>query len=121
MPKSGCKSALHQDAGAAERNRFINLVADFVERADVSVRRARPAVESTEGTNYVADIRVVDIAVDDVGDDVVGVSSLANFVGGRADASDIVRFKQRGAVVRRQARARQEPCLKCFESHSACS
>ena len=93
------QSALHQNAGAAERNRLVNLVADFVDRAHVSVRRARPAIERAERAHDVADVRVVDVAVDDVGDDVVRMSSLANFVGGHADASDIVRFEQRGAIV----------------------
>ena len=95
----GMQSTLHQNAGAAERNRFINLCADFFERADVGVRRTRPAVESTESANYVADVRVVNIAVDYVSDDVVRMSSLPDFVGGDADPGHIMRFEERGAIV----------------------
>src|ERR1700716_2145846 len=101
------QTALHQDASSAERNRFINLVADFVDGADVSVRRTRPPVESTEGANYVADIRVVDIAVDDVSDDVVRMPLLANFVSRDSHTSNIVRLEQRGAIIGSEPVARK--------------
>src|ERR1700730_7216187 len=93
------QSALHQDTGAAERNCFIDFCANLVQSADVSVRCARPSVEGTEGTNNVADIRVIDVAINDVGNNISWVLSLAYLVSGSANAGDIVRFKERGAVL----------------------
>ena len=95
--------ALHQNARAAQRDRLVNLFANFIERAHISVRRAGPAIEGAERADDVADVRVVDVAVDDVGDDVVGMLALANLVRGRADFRDVVRFEQRRAVVCRQS------------------
>src|SRR5437016_3699961 len=73
---------LHQHAGAAERNRLVDLFANLFYRAHVSVGRAWPAIECAEGADDVADVRVVDIAINDVGDDVVRVAAPANFVRG---------------------------------------
>src|SRR5882672_706166 len=94
----GVQSALHQNSGAAEGNRLIDLLADFFQRANVSVRGARPAVERAEGTYDIADIRIVDVAVDYVSDNVVLVSPLANLVSRNADPGNIMRFEQRGAI-----------------------
>src|SRR5882672_321219 len=101
------QAALHQNAGAAECDRFIDLLADFLQCPDISVRRTWPAIESAEGANYIANIRVIDIAVDYVGDDVVRMSLLANFVGGRADPGNVVRFEQGGTIVGGEPRARE--------------
>src|ERR1044072_3198871 len=97
----GMQSTLHQNSGTAKRNRLIDLLADFFECANVSIRRARPAIERTERANHAADAGVINIAVDDVSADVVGVSARANFGGGHADTGDVVRLEQRGAVRRR--------------------
>jgi hypothetical protein len=91
------QSTLHQDPRPAESNRLVNLRADFVERPHISVGCAGPAIESAERTHNVADIRVVDIAVDDVGDYVVWMFPLPDFVGGSANCSDVMRFQQCGA------------------------
>src|SRR5262249_12342335 len=48
------------------------------------------------------DVGVVDVAIDDVGDDVVRMAALANLIGGGADGRDVVRLKQRGAILNRQ-------------------
>ena len=103
----GMQSALHEHASTAQRDGFVDLLADFFKRPDVSVRRAGSSVESTERANYIANVRVVDIAVDDVGDDVIGMSSLANFVCRHADPRDIMRLEQRGAIVSSQPHPRE--------------
>src|SRR3989442_11242316 len=87
------QSALHQDAGAAERNCFIDFRANLVQSANVSVRRAWPPVEGTEGTNNIAYIRVIDVAVNDVGDNVGRMFSFTYLVSGGANAGDLVRLK----------------------------
>ena len=97
------QSALHQNARAAQRNRLVNLRADFIDGADVSIRRTGPAIECAEGADNVADICVVDVAIDDVGDDVVRMAAPANFISRCADPRDVVRFQQRRAVCGRQA------------------
>ena len=71
--------ALHQNAGAAQRDCLVNLCANFVERAHVSVGRARPPVERAESADDIADVRVVDVAIDDVGDDVVAGDGAGEF------------------------------------------
>ena len=62
--------ALHQNARAAEGDRLVDPFADLLDRMDVCVRLARPPVERTERADDVADVRIIDVTVDDVGDDV---------------------------------------------------
>ena len=84
------QSALHQHAGAAERDRLIDLFANGLDGLHVGIRRAWPPIESAERADHIADIRVVDVAIDDVGDDVVGMAALANLVRGGADGGDVI-------------------------------
>ena len=75
---------------------------------NVRVGLARPPVKCTESADDVADVRVVDVAVDDVGDNVGGIFSHADLVRGEADADKIVRFEkalQSSAFNRSPARA----------------
>src|SRR6266511_2233227 len=97
--------ALHQHACAAECDCFVDLFADLVDGANVSVRRTRPAIKSAEGADYVTDICVIDIAIDDVCDHIVSMSALTNFVSGGTDPRNIVRFEQRGAIIRGEPHA----------------
>jgi len=70
------QSALHQNAGAAEGYCLVNLSQNLIHRAHVGVGRAGPAIECAERTDDVADIRVIDVAIDDVGDDVIRMTTL---------------------------------------------
>src|SRR5439155_1184546 len=83
------QASLHQHAGAAERNRLVNLRANLVDGAHVSIGRAGPAIERAESTHDVADVRVIDVAIDYVSDNVVRVASLSNLISGRADAGNV--------------------------------
>ena len=65
--------ALDQDLHAAERLRLVDLRADLLERERVALAVLRPPVERAEAAVGDADVRVVDVAVDDVRDDVAGV------------------------------------------------
>src|SRR6476646_7647387 len=100
------KSTLHQHTGASEGDSFINLVTDLLEGSDVSVGSAGASIEGTERTNHIADICVINIAIDDVGNHVIGVPALADFIGGNADSRDVVGLEQSIAIGRRQAPAR---------------
>ena len=73
----GMQAALHQHAGAAEFDGLANLVVDGVELEDVTLFGCGPLqrpVESAEGAILGAEIRVIDVAVDDVGGDAFGCS-----------------------------------------------
>src|SRR5437660_11145082 len=91
--------ALHQHARAAERNRLVNLRANLVDRAHVGVGRARPAIERAESTHDIADVRIVNVSIDDVGNYVIRMTSLPHFVGRGADASYVVGLEQRRAII----------------------
>ena len=95
----GVQPALHQDARAAERNGFIDLRADFFEAANVGVGCARATVERAKGPDDLADVRLVDVAIDDVGDDVLRVTPRAYLIGSGSHACDVVRFEQGPALV----------------------
>src|ERR1051326_1361794 len=53
------QSALHQHAGAAERDGLIDLFADLVEGAHVGVGRARPSIKGAKRTDYRSEERSV--------------------------------------------------------------
>src|SRR5205085_12272653 len=86
------QATLHQDTCAAERNRLVYLLIDFVERANVSLWMIGATIESAEGADYVADVRVVYVAVNDVCDDRIRVKAFANLVGSKTYANKIIRF-----------------------------
>src|SRR4051794_37305244 len=65
----------------------------------VCIGLARPAIERAKCADYVADIRVVDVAVDNVGDHVRWVLPHTDLMCGKADADEIVGFEKLGAVV----------------------
>src|SRR5689334_4496029 len=92
--------ALHQHPRAAERDRLVDLLADLFERANVSVRCARSTVERAERADNVADVRVVDVAIDDVSYDVIRMAARANLVSGHAHPRDVVRFEQERTLIR---------------------
>src|SRR2546425_1189017 len=67
----GMQAALHEHAGAAEFDGLADLVVDRVEVEDVAFLRRgalQRAIESAEGAVLGAKVRVVNVAVDDVGD-----------------------------------------------------
>jgi len=72
----GMDAALHEDAGAAEFLGFGDLLVDFFEVEDVAFAGLGPferAIEGAEGAVLGAEVGVVDVAIDDVGDDALGV------------------------------------------------
>ena len=93
----GMQAALHQHAGAAQFDGLANLVVDGFELEDVSLFRRWPLqrpVERAEGAVLGAEIRVIDVAVDDVGDDAFGMQLAAHRVGFHADADQVVGTEQ---------------------------
>ena len=66
--------ALHQNLRAADRLELLDLFADLLGRKHVRVVLALGAHERAELAVDVADVRVIDVPVDDVGDDLVAVA-----------------------------------------------
>ena len=62
-------AALQQQLIAADGDRLVDLAEDLLEAEHVAVGRADRTVERAEVAARDADVRVVDVAVDDVGDD----------------------------------------------------
>ena len=74
-------AALEQELNAADRDRLVDLSKQLVEPEHVAVRRSDRPVECTEVAPGDADVRVVDVPIDDVGDEGVGVLAGANRIG----------------------------------------
>jgi hypothetical protein len=65
--------ALQQNLHAPDRLALVDLGADLLEAEDVPLGVLGPAVEGAELTVGDADVGVVDVPVDDVGDDALRV------------------------------------------------
>ena len=70
-------SSLEEDLDPADRLALVDLGADLLEAQDVPFGVPGPAVERAELAIGDADVGVVDVPVDDVGDDVFRVLPLA--------------------------------------------
>ena len=91
------QAALHQDAGAAQFNSFPDLFVDGLEIQDVALFGLGAfewAVEGAEGAVLGAVVRVIDVAVDDVGDHAFRMQAAAQGVCFHADADEVVGAKQ---------------------------
>ena len=84
------KAALHEDSRAAQRESFIDLLEDRLERLDVSFGRTHRPVEGAKRAVLRANIGVVDVAVNDVGDHAFRMEPLAHGVSLEADAEQII-------------------------------
>ena len=69
--------ALHENLRAAERDGFLDFAVHFVVRDDVGIVVTLDAVERAELAIHVANIGVIDVAIDDVSDDVVAASGVS--------------------------------------------
>ena len=101
--------ALQQDLHAAEVDRLLELLGQLLARQHVALGLVGGrAVEVAELAARDADVRVVDVAIDDVGDDVVGVERAAALVGGGAELErGRVGVEAQAVVGRRGARRRR--------------
>ena len=86
------KATLHQYSTSAELKGFLHLLKDFVEAQDVAFTGPWLAEESTEGTHSRADVAVVDISIDDVGNDIVGMEFFPQII------SQPLQLLQRGGL-----------------------
>src|SRR6266478_4384089 len=91
------QAALHKHARAAEFHGFANLVVDGFELEDIALFGRGPLqrpVESAEGAILGAEIRVIDVAIDDVGGNAFRVKLPAQRVSFHADADEVVGTEQ---------------------------
>jgi len=65
----------------------------------VSVRFTRPSIERAKGADNVAHIRIINIAVDYVGDNIAGILSLTDLVSSETDTDKIVGFEKRRSIL----------------------
>ena len=87
------QAALHQHSGASEFDGLANLFVDGVEIENVAFFRGgafQRAIEGAEGAVLGAEVRVINVAVDDVGDRAFGMKLAADSVGFHADADQVV-------------------------------
>src|ERR1051325_7433195 len=85
--------ALEEALHPADRFALVDLLADLLERQHVALAVPGAPVERAELAVGDADVGVVDVPVDDVGDDVLGVELPAPLVGERAQ------LEERGPLV----------------------
>ena len=85
-------AALHQHAGTAHLLGLCDFLADGLEVEDVAFLRARAferPVESAKGAVLSAEVGVVDVAIDDVGDYAFGVEAAAHGIRFKAQADEV--------------------------------
>ena len=87
------QAALHQYPGAAQVQGLLDLFEDGFLRQDVALGVAHGPVEGTEAAILGAEVGVVDIAVDDVRDHILGMPAAADGVSLHADADEVVGCK----------------------------
>src|SRR6187551_1702500 len=74
-------TSLQQQLSATKFDRLVDLPVDLLEAEDVTFRRTYWTIERAEVAAGDADVRVVDVAIDDVGDEAVGMPPRADAVG----------------------------------------
>src|SRR6266508_1288779 len=77
----GVVSALQEQLNATDRDGFVDLSEDLVEAKHVAFRVSDGTIKRAEVAARDADVRIVDVAVDDVGDDAIGMAAGAKSVG----------------------------------------
>ena len=94
-------TALHENAGAVERQGLFDLLADLLERQKVSFLVARFAIERAKSAPVDADVGVVDVAIDVVARGVRIVEAVAHFFGSQTEVDQITVQEQLVGVTRR--------------------
>src|SRR5205814_1220657 len=96
----GVVAALHEEAGAAERERLLDLLEDDRLRQQVALALvARPAVEGAEVAVGDAEVRVVEVAIDDEGDALRVVQPVADLVRGAPDGDEVAGAQELDGVL----------------------
>src|SRR5215210_644166 len=93
-------AALHEQPGAADRERLLDLLEDDRLGQQVALARvARAAVEGAEVAVRVADVRVVEVSVDDERDPRRVALAVADLVGDAADGHEVAAAEELECVL----------------------
>ncbi len=99
-PEVGMVAALHEEPGAADREGLLDLLVDHRLRQEVALARvARSAVEGAEVAVGDADVRVVEVPVDDERDPRRVGHAAPDLVRDAADRDEVARAQQRDGVL----------------------
>jgi hypothetical protein len=88
------QAALHEHARAAQLDGFLDLLIDHLVRQEVTFGVAHGPVKGAEAAILGAEVGVVDIAIDDVGNDALGVPLAADGVGGHPETDQVIGTEQ---------------------------
>src|SRR5688572_28390738 len=88
-------TALHENTGATQGQGLLYFLVYHVLGQNISFGIALHTIEGTEGTELLTDIRIVDIAVNNVTDHVVRMTPHAHPVRGRRQIQQVRSFKER--------------------------
>jgi len=102
-------AALKQDLVPAELVRLRDLPLDLFRGKHVAFVVPRRAVERAERAERVAEVRVVDVAVDDVRDDLVRMLLAAHEIGHHAERREIRVLDELDRFVARDSRRHSGP------------
>src|SRR5437660_11383413 len=67
-------SPLHQDLNTADGRQFVEFLIDLLEREDVMIFILLRAIKCAELAVNIANVRVIDVSIDDIGDDLASMS-----------------------------------------------
>src|SRR5215469_5373139 len=87
------QASLHEYARTAELSGFANFLVASVEVANIAVLSGRfleRTIKCAESAVLRAEVRVIDVAVDDVGDHTFGMQAAAHGIGFHADADEVI-------------------------------
>ena len=99
----GMQAALQQNSRSAELEHLFDFFVNRLEGEDVTVFRAERPVKRAERTVFRAEIRVINVAVDLVGDDARIIFLQAHLVRGHADAHQVVGLQHVESFLFRQS------------------
>src|SRR6187549_3134978 len=99
----GMNAPLHKYSGAAERQGFFDLLVDHVIREDVGFGVSLHPIEGTECAELFADVRIVDIPINDVADHIVRMPTNSNLIRGFGQIEKICVLKEHDCLLRRHS------------------
>src|SRR3569623_90011 len=84
------QAALHQHSRAAEVERFLDLLEDYFLRQNIPFGMSHGPVECAEAAILRAEVGVVDVAVDDIGNDAFRMPLAPDGIRLHADSDQVI-------------------------------